>query len=243
MSDVRVLPIPVTMGPMTVMAYALIGEKVVIVDTGVGGQAERILERIAEEGRSAGDVSLILLTHGHGDHAGSAAALREKTGAPIALGAGDEEKCLEGVDREMRARGAVGRTMLAMIRRRQAKGGRTAGPVADIIVEEEFPLGEFGVDAVAVPTPGHTRGSLAVFTGSGDALVGDLLGGGGRTRSEPKRGVFVCDEDAMTASIRAVVARAPRVIYTGHDEQPFTLEQLEDAFAGHQAVDGRPRRA
>jgi len=86
MSDVKVLPIPVRMGPMTVMAYALVGDRVVIVDTGVGGQAERILERIAEEGHAPGDVSLILLTHGHGDHAGSAAALRDATGAPIALG-------------------------------------------------------------------------------------------------------------------------------------------------------------
>ena len=230
MSDVKVLPIPVKMGPMTVMAYALIGDRVVIVDTGVGGQAPRILEAVAGEGRALSDISLILLTHGHGDHAGSAAALREKTGAPIALGAGDEEKCLEGVDREMRGRGAVGRAMLAMIRRRQAKSGHTAGPMADIIVDGEFPLDGYGVDAVAVPMPGHTRGSLAVFTASGDALVGDLLGGGGRTRAEPERGVFVCDEDAMTASIMSVIARAPRLTYTGHYEQPFTLEQLESAF-------------
>jgi len=231
MSDVKVLPIPVRMGPMTVMAYALVGHRVVIVDTGVGGQAERILERIAEEGHAPGDVSLILLTHGHGDHAGSAAALRDATGAPIALGAGDEEKCVAGVDREMRARGLVGRTLLDMMRRRQAKSGRTAGPEADIIVDGEFPLHGYGVDAVAVPMPGHTRGSLAVFTASGDALVGDLLGGGGRTRTEPKRGVFVCDEDAMTASIRGVIARGPRLTYTGHDEEPFTLGQLEAAFA------------
>jgi hydroxyacylglutathione hydrolase len=230
MAEVKVVPIPVKMGPMTVMAYALVGERVVIVDTGVGGQAERILARLAEEGRGPEDVSLILLTHGHGDHAGSAAALREATGAPIALGAGDEEKCTAGVDREMRARGVVGRTLLNMIRRRQAKAGRAAGPEADIIVSGEFPLSEYGVDAVAVPMSGHTRGSLAVFTASGDALVGDLLGGGGRTRTEPKRGVFVCDEDAMDASIHSVIARTPRLTYTGHDEQPFTLKQLQAAF-------------
>ena len=232
MSEVKVLPVPIKMGPMTVMAYALIGDRVVIVDTGVGGQAPRILGRLAEAGHAPGDVSLILLTHGHGDHAGSAAALREATGAPIALGAGDEEKCVAGVDREMRARGLGGRALLNVLRRRQARNGRTAGPEADIIVRGEFPLGDFGVDAVAVPMPGHTRGSLAVFTAGGDALVGDLLGGGGRTRSEPKRGVFVCDEAAMDASIRDVIARAPRLTYTGHDEQPFALEQLEAAFVG-----------
>jgi hypothetical protein len=42
----------------------------------------------------------------------------------------------------------------------------------------------------------------------------------------------VCDEAAMDASIRDVIARAPRLTYTGHDEQPFALEQLETAFVG-----------
>jgi hydroxyacylglutathione hydrolase len=228
--DVTVLPIPVKMGPMTVMAYALVGERVVIVDTGVGGQADRILGVLAENGRSPEDVSLILLTHGHGDHAGSAEALREATGAPVALGAGDEEKCVAGVDHEMRARGAVDKALLRTIRDRQAKGAPNRGPQADLVIEREFSLSDYGVDAVVVPAPGHTRGSLAVFTGSGDALVGDLLGGGGRSRPEPRRGVFVCEEDAMSASIRSVVARRPRLTYTGHDEHPFTLEQLEAAF-------------
>jgi glyoxylase-like metal-dependent hydrolase (beta-lactamase superfamily II) len=233
-SEVKVLSVPVRMGPMTVMAYVLVGDRVVVVDTGVGGQADRILARIAEEGREAADVSLILLTHGHGDHAGSAAALREATGAPIALGSGDEEKCVAGVDREMHGRGVAGRMLLNMIRRRQTKGGPTGGgPTADIAIDTEFPLAPYGIDAVAVPMPGHTRGSLAVFTGSGDALVGDLIGGAGRSRGEPKRGIFVSDEDAMDASIRAVIARAPRLTYTGHDAQPFTLEQLRAAFAGN----------
>lgn len=232
MSEVKVLSVPVRMGPMTVMAYVLVGDRVVVVDTGVGGQAERILARIAEEGREAADVSLILLTHGHGDHAGSAEALREATGAPIALGSGDEEKCVAGVDHEMRGRGVTGRMLLKEIRRRQTKGAGTPGPVADIVIDHELSPAPYGVEATVVPMPGHTRGSLAVFTGSGDALVGDLIGGGGRSRREPKRGIFVCDEQAMDASIRAVIAREPRLTYAGHDAQPFTLEQLRAAFGG-----------
>jgi hydroxyacylglutathione hydrolase len=226
---VEVVPIPVKMGPMTMMAYLLIGDRVVVVDTGVGGQKEHILARLAAEGRAPGDVSLILLTHGHGDHAGSAAALREATGAPIALGAGDEEKCLAGRDPEMRGRGLTGAALMRMIRRRQAKSP-IAGPTPDIVIDSERSLADFGVDAVVVPTPGHSRGSLSVFTADGEALVGDLLGGGGRSRNEPERGVFVSDEDAMEASIRLVLARRPHTVHTGHDEGPFTLEQLETAF-------------
>ena len=104
------------------------------------------------------------------------------------------------------------------------------GPRADIIIAEERSLAEYGVDAIAAPTPGHTQGSLSVFTAAGDALVGDLLGGGGRSRKGPKRGIFVCDQAAMDASIGAIVARSPRRAYTGHDAEAFTLEQLRAAF-------------
>jgi glyoxylase-like metal-dependent hydrolase (beta-lactamase superfamily II) len=227
---VEVVPVPVKIGPMTVMSYLLLGDRVVVVDTGVAGQTQRILATLAAHGRSAADVSLILLTHGHGDHAGSAIALHEATGAPVALGAGDEEKCLSGVDTEMRARHPLNKTLLLAIRRRHALSPSPVGPVADIVIDQERSLSEFGIDAVVVPTPGHSRGSLSVFTAAGDALVGDLMGGRGREPRTMRRGGFVCDEDAMSASIRCVIARAPDRIYTGHDENPFSLEQLIATF-------------
>jgi hydroxyacylglutathione hydrolase len=226
----QVISIPVKMGPMGVMAYALLGERVVLVDTGVGGQAERILGALAENGRSPEEVSLILITHGHGDHTGSVDALKAATGAPMALGVGDEEKVREGVDREMRGRDEAAQQAIAAIRQRQSQGPATPGPEPDILISEEMSLADYGVDAIVTPLPGHTRGSLGVFTADGDALIGDLLGGGGTSRKEPVPGVFVADEAAMDASIQAVLERKPRLTYTGHDDQPFTLEQLESAF-------------
>jgi hydroxyacylglutathione hydrolase len=231
MTQTTVVPVPITRGPMLVNAYLLLGDRVVIVDTGVPGNGELILAALRDAGREPADVSLILLTHGHGDHAGSVAELRRTIDVPVALGAGDEEKALAGYDPEMRARDAAGEAMLEVIRRRNADAGvAQAGPVPDIVVTGEFPLAPYGVDALAVPAPGHSRGSLAVFTRAGDALVGDLLGGGGRSSTAPQRGIFVSDDEAMDESIRAVITRGPRLTYTGHDDHPFTLEQLEAAF-------------
>ena len=234
MSEMTVVTIPVSMGPMLVNAYLLVGEKkVVVVDTGVADQLDRLLAAIDTAGRRPADVSLIVLTHGHGDHAGSADALRAATGAPVAVGAGDQEKMRLGYDAEMQGRGVAGRSMLALIRRRsQSSGTRADGPVADIVISEETSLAPYGVDAVVVPTAGHSTGSLTVFTDSGDALVGDLIGGGGRSHGAPKPGVFYNDDDAMSESIAAVIAREPRLVYTGHDAHPFTLEQMREAFPG-----------
>jgi glyoxylase-like metal-dependent hydrolase (beta-lactamase superfamily II) len=71
----------------------------VLVDTGNPGKADRILERLAKRGVAPDDIRLILVTHGHVDHFGSAAELRERTGAPVAVHALDAEAVRQGIHR------------------------------------------------------------------------------------------------------------------------------------------------
>jgi len=229
----RIVPVPYTAGPVHLNAYLLLGERVVIVDTLIAGQADRILSALAEAGRTPNEVSLILLTHGHGDHAGSATALRERTGAPVALGAGDEEKCRMGVDLEMRGRGFLGRQMLKAIRaRRQQQGGEaTLVCEPDLVLDGPTPLAPYGVDSLALPTPGHTRGSLSVFfkdaDGERNVIVGDLIIAG---RGGPKLGIFLSDDDAMRESVREILRTEPKLVYASHAKEPFTLEEMRRAF-------------
>ena len=233
MPATRIVPIPFTAGPMHLNAYLLLGERVVIVDTLVAGQAERILAALAEEGRTPDEVSLILLTHGHGDHAGSAAALRERTAAPVALGAGDEEKCRTGVDLEMRGRGFLGRQMLKAIRARhqQQVGEHRLVCEPDLVLDGPTPLAPYGVDGLALPTPGHTRGSLSVFLKDAEdernVIVGDLIVAG---RGGPKLGIFASDENAMAESVREILRTEPKLVYASHAKEPFTLEEMVGAF-------------
>lgn len=79
-------------------AFLIRGEAgCVLVDTGNPGKAERILERLAKRDVAPDDIRLILLTHGHTDHFGSAAALRERTGAPVAIHALDADAVRQGI--------------------------------------------------------------------------------------------------------------------------------------------------
>jgi glyoxylase-like metal-dependent hydrolase (beta-lactamase superfamily II) len=55
----------------------------VLVDTGMPGSEKRILKAVASLGRKASDVKLILLTHRHWDHIGSAAALKKNTSGTL----------------------------------------------------------------------------------------------------------------------------------------------------------------
>ena len=49
----------------------LLGETVVLVDTGVPGSDDAILAAVEEIGRNATDVTDIVITHADGDHVGS----------------------------------------------------------------------------------------------------------------------------------------------------------------------------
>ena len=61
----------------------LLGDTVVLVDTGVPGSEEAILAAVEEVGRSAGDVTDIVITHADGDHVGSLSALVRRTRATV----------------------------------------------------------------------------------------------------------------------------------------------------------------
>ena len=54
-----------------------------VLDTGFSGSLNKILGGVAALGKQPGDLRHILLTHGHPDHIGSAAALKRATGAAV----------------------------------------------------------------------------------------------------------------------------------------------------------------
>jgi glyoxylase-like metal-dependent hydrolase (beta-lactamase superfamily II) len=67
-----------------VNAFIIDGDEgVVLVDTGLPNRQGAIVESLADIGRSAKDITAILLTHGHVDHLGGAAALQSASGASV----------------------------------------------------------------------------------------------------------------------------------------------------------------
>ena len=50
-------------------------DELALIDAGVGVQPERIIKQIERDGFAPAQIGKILLTHGHGDHAGGAYAL------------------------------------------------------------------------------------------------------------------------------------------------------------------------
>ena len=117
-----------------VNAYIVRGERAIIIDTGFPGFGEKILARMEEHGIKPGDVSLILITHGHHDHYGSAAFLKEKTGAPVAIHKEDAGALRTGVNPPLYPVGVMGKVMEVISG--MIKTPKALGIEPDILIED-----------------------------------------------------------------------------------------------------------
>lgn len=151
--------------------YLLLGERPVLVDTGAPGDLKRILSALKANGIAPKDLSLILLTHGHSDHAGCAAELKRLSGANIALHIGDANLASKGRNGVLAAQDTLGRVLRPFV-------DETYEPFeADLQFRTGFPLEPYGVKGRVMATPGHTPGSASVILATGEALIGDVLRG------------------------------------------------------------------
>lgn len=135
-----------------------------------GGDLDPILEEIARRGLT---VKKIWITHGHADHAGGAAELKEKTGAPIEGPHEDDQFWIDTIPDLGRRYGIE--NMRTFTTDRWLKDGDTVS------------LGETTWDVIHCP--GHTPGHVIFHHApSRFAQVGDVLFQGSIGRTDFPRG-------------------------------------------------------
>lgn len=184
-------------------------DSLTLVDTGLAGAAEKVLRAVAAIGRQPGDIRRIVITHCHGDHTGSLAALAELTGAQVCVHAGDAP-VVRG-DLPMPAMKASG--LVAAIMRPLSE--RMAPPPAPWRVDRELQDGDELDGLRVVHTPGHTEGHIGLYMASKRVLfVGDAMFNVIRLR--PPFGMFTVDMAQAKESIRKLAALDAEVACFGH---------------------------
>jgi glyoxylase-like metal-dependent hydrolase (beta-lactamase superfamily II) len=186
------------------------GGEFALVDAGTGESAAHILKETSSLGARHGRIRYIFLTHLHADHSGGAAALREATGAQVAvhaegagvLSAGDEKA-------------------ISLDRARDAgfypPEYRFRACPADVLLRDgnEFRVGSLSVRVMLAP--GHSRFDTYYFVRGGDGHVslftGDALFPGGRIS-------MICTPDCSFQNLAAAFERLDR-------------EKFDSLFAGH----------
>ena len=212
--------IPIKTGITTV--FLVCDKASILVDTGYPGSCPGILEKISQAGVDPRSLSLILITHGHVDHYGSAEEIRQRTGTPIALQRLDAAYLGKGLDAPVKPAGRLASLVFSLLK---LKNFKVSPLKADIIIDNAMSLQEFGVAGTVISTPGHTPGSLSVILAGGDAIVGDLFMGGIIRRRRPCYPMFIENREQLVESIRKLIKIGPHRVFCSHGG-PFDNKSL-----------------
>jgi glyoxylase-like metal-dependent hydrolase (beta-lactamase superfamily II) len=202
------------------------GENAVLIDTGNPGQADAIVRQLAEHDVTPDNVRLILITHGHTDHFGSAAALQARLDAPVAVHAADADALRRGIHQPDSLTPSHWLTKLLMRLPFDATAESIPSLEPDLIFENGWRLDEVGIDADVIPTPGHTPGAISVLLDGGEAIVGDLVAADpGTLFRRPGPPYVAWNLEWNWTSLRALMDRRPHTVYTTHGG-PFEAKAI-----------------
>ena len=216
------MPVTVHQVPLGVSnAYLLESDaSLVLVDAGLPGSADAILAAVDALGKP---LTLIYITHAHIDHYGSAAEVRRRTGAPIAVHAADADALAAGGTRlgSLRLLQGASRDLLALAE--PLLDVEPAPP--DVLVADGDSLAAYGIDATVLHTPGHTPGSTTLLLNDGQvAIAGDLLSNSGGAHAQR---TYADDWTALAESIERIQDAAPVLTYAGHGSGPIVAGDLQ----------------
>jgi len=194
----------------------------VLIDTGFQTRRARLDGELEKAGCRPGDLKLILLTHGDVDHVGNCAHLRAKFGAPCAIHAKDAPMVEDGnmgANRKPKPdRLSFVFRALGLFTRRLADRNPLERFKPDLVVDEGFELGAYGLNARILHIPGHSKGSIGVLTSGGDLFSGDLF-------YNIPGFHFIDDLSDHQASLKKLDGLKIERVYPGHGK-PFSAERI-----------------
>lgn len=165
----------------------------IIVDP--GGDAEEILKIITKNNIN---INCIILTHGHGDHIGGLADLKEALDIPIMIHEGDIDLLTDG-NKNFSTTMGMGRIELK----------------ADRLLKDGEIIKFGDLEALIIHTPGHTKGGISIKI-KDNIITGDTLFASSIGRTDLPGGDF----DTIIGSIKEKLLIYPddTRVFPGHGE-------------------------
>ncbi|WP_414468409.1 MBL fold metallo-hydrolase [Methanobacterium sp. ACI-7] len=148
-----------------VYSYLITGKQICLIDSGVISSEGVIFDYMEKIGLKSGDISLMILTHSHPDHIGSAKSIKEKSNCKVAAHLG-EKSWIENIDLQAKERPVPNFHSLV------------EGSVdVDEIIEDRDII-NLGNEIIlkVIHTPGHSKGSISLLIErEGVLITGDVI--------------------------------------------------------------------
>lgn len=209
--------------------YVIKADGCIMVDTGPS-MSERAIENWLQTiPFSPQEIQLIVLTHGHADHAGSAFRVKNITGARIAIHEHDKDMFENGVVVWPSAVTTWGRVARVILKPLSPLFRFPKGKVDVVLRDEGLSLTEYGIPGRVIHTPGHTLGSVSVLLETGDVFVGCMTHNSFPFRLSPDLPIFAEDLPKLRDSWKMLLEQGVNTIYPAHGD-PFSSELIQQAL-------------
>jgi glyoxylase-like metal-dependent hydrolase (beta-lactamase superfamily II) len=186
------------------------GTELALVDVGAGMGAAGILENVKRDGFDPARIRHLILTHGHGDHAGGAARMRTLLGEPVIHGSGVIADSLRRGDEKA----------ISLDVAKQAGIYPLDYRLEPCNIDHELEEGatiEVGELRLSVfDTPGHSDGHVSLLLeadGRRMLFAGDVVFFGGKILLQ---NIHDCRLDALIRSLRKLRELAVTALLPGH---------------------------
>jgi hydroxyacylglutathione hydrolase len=209
--------------------YLIRGKDVVMIDGGMPKKLKAFKRVLTRLDINPSDIKLIVLTHSHFDHAGSAREIREFTGAKIAIHESERTYLEDGgmiIPKGVNFYGKITKPWLFAIFK---KISFPKFKPDILITDDPYPLKAYGIDGNIIHTPGHTFGSISVILDSGEAFVGCMAHNGFPFRTHPGLPIYAQDIEEIKKCWNVLIDRGVKMIYPGHGN-PFPVEIMKKSL-------------
>ena len=211
-------------GPLQENTY-IVGDEItkqaMVIDP--GDEPDRIMDELKANSL---EVSSIIFTHAHFDHAGSAGKLKELTGCQIMVHQSEASTLRKGFTRLPSGTRWKAKLLVGLGRTFARQMGKYPGAKPDLLVQETTMLDQYGFPGRVIHTPGHTHGSMIVLMEGGELIAGDTLFGIENKQHFPP---FAEDLPALVNSWQQIKALPIKTIYPAHGHS-FTFDSFLAEF-------------
>ncbi len=181
--------------------------KAILFDTSSGESVSKVIEACSKY-----EMTALVLSHPHFDHAENASAISERFDIPVAYHSADDEIFDDYDAQPLKSYGLVGFVVLKMSLKvlRETKVDR---PKNHYFIKEGDTLADYGFPEIkVVELPGHTKGSIGLLVQDHSILVGDALD----NWIIPGTGHLYYDLDVQRRTANRIRSFGHRMIYYGH---------------------------